>query len=234
MRILFFDTETNGLPWNKFASYKNVENWPRILQIAWQVWDFADNRKPICIQSVNTLLQPDPDMKWDEKAASIHRISLEDVKTHGLPIRRVLKWFQEDCRDSDWVLAHNMKFDKSALFAECWRFCEQGISGMDPVHWWPKRELCTMMATIQVCKLPSQYATAEEPYKWPRLSELYSFLWPDRDVPKDLHDASKDVACLVACVHELLVRNLLVLPAPLLPLVDFDPLVDLLRSALRW
>ena len=101
MRVLFFDTETNGLPWNKFASYKNVENWPRILQIAWQVWDFADKRRPICIQSVNTLLQPDPDMKWDEKAATIHRISLEDFASlKENPIKGVGKLRHQD--ESEW------------------------------------------------------------------------------------------------------------------------------------
>ncbi len=32
---LFFDTETTGLPRTYRASIKDLENWPRVVQIAW-------------------------------------------------------------------------------------------------------------------------------------------------------------------------------------------------------
>ena len=32
---LFFDTETTGLPRNSHASIKELENWPRVVQLAW-------------------------------------------------------------------------------------------------------------------------------------------------------------------------------------------------------
>ena len=39
MKFLFFDTETTGLPkkWN--APVEEIDNWPRLVQIAWQVYD---------------------------------------------------------------------------------------------------------------------------------------------------------------------------------------------------
>jgi hypothetical protein len=39
MRILFFDTETSGLPKNWNAPVEQIENWPRLVQIAWQIYD---------------------------------------------------------------------------------------------------------------------------------------------------------------------------------------------------
>jgi DNA polymerase III epsilon subunit-like protein len=32
---LFFDTETSGLPKNPQLSHTEVDNWPRLVQIAW-------------------------------------------------------------------------------------------------------------------------------------------------------------------------------------------------------
>jgi DNA polymerase-3 subunit alpha len=37
---LIFDTETTGIPRNKTAPLTDFENWPRLVQIAWQLHDF--------------------------------------------------------------------------------------------------------------------------------------------------------------------------------------------------
>ena len=36
---LIFDTETTGLPKNWNAPFTDVDNWPRCVQIAWQLHD---------------------------------------------------------------------------------------------------------------------------------------------------------------------------------------------------
>ena len=38
MDLLFVDTETYGIPQDQSASFKNIDNWPRIRQIAWIVY----------------------------------------------------------------------------------------------------------------------------------------------------------------------------------------------------
>ncbi|MCX6741278.1 MAG: hypothetical protein NTY61_02675, partial [Candidatus Parcubacteria bacterium] len=35
---LFFDTETTGLPKNWKAPIEDLDNWPRIVQIAWAIY----------------------------------------------------------------------------------------------------------------------------------------------------------------------------------------------------
>ena len=39
--FLIFDTETTGLPRNYNAPISDLDNWPRMVQIAWQLHDDA-------------------------------------------------------------------------------------------------------------------------------------------------------------------------------------------------
>lgn len=211
MRILFFDTETNGLPWNRHASHRNTENWPRILQMAWQVW-YLEGEAATCLHRVNAFVAPDPAMKWDAGAAAIHKRTLAELQQMGKPVQTVLNWFVKDCKMVDLVVAHNLKFDKMALWAEAVRQVDQGCPEMDPLKWWPSHELCTMNACVGICKIPGKKPTPQDPYKWPRLAEVFQFLFPHRDLPEDLHDADTDVDCLVECFRELVQRRLVNLP----------------------
>ena len=52
---LFFDTETTGLPKNWNAPIQNVNNWPRMVQIAWLLYD--NNGTKIEIDKADDLWQ---------------------------------------------------------------------------------------------------------------------------------------------------------------------------------
>lgn len=229
MRVLIYDTETNGLPKSYSAPPTDCENWPHIIQIAWQVWDVESC---LCLQQASLLIKPDPYMIWCHEAAEIHKISLERLQREGLPFTKVLSWFVSDAKETDLILAHNLSFDKRVLWAECFRQVKRGFHQFDPESWWPKHELCSMLSTVNVCKIPStsKYATIHDPYKWPKLVELFTHLFPDTALPDNLHDAGTDVAVLVKCFHELTRRRVLALPA-----VERTPdrLVDLLLEVLR-
>ena len=41
--FLIFDTETTGLPRNYNAPVSDSDNWPRMVQLAWQLHDAAGN-----------------------------------------------------------------------------------------------------------------------------------------------------------------------------------------------
>ena len=53
--FLIFDTETTGLPRNWNAPLSDAENWPRCIQIAWQLHDKSGN----CIIHEDYLVKPD-------------------------------------------------------------------------------------------------------------------------------------------------------------------------------
>ena len=52
---LIFDTETTGLPKDFKASYKDTDNWPRCVQIAWQLHDDLGN----VVEHKDYLIKPD-------------------------------------------------------------------------------------------------------------------------------------------------------------------------------
>ena len=51
---LIFDTETTGLPKNWRAPISDTENWPRCVQLAWQVHDEIGN----LIESKSYIIKP--------------------------------------------------------------------------------------------------------------------------------------------------------------------------------
>jgi DNA polymerase III epsilon subunit-like protein len=206
MLILFLDTETNGLPKNRYASYTMTDAWPTLVQVAWQVMDFSVPTKPVPIYSSSFLVQPEPGQIWNEESAAIHGFT-EAQARHGMPAVAVLRSLLNDAAECDIIVAHNVGFDKPVLLAATLR------AGLSP-RWWPKQEICTMLASKDVCKIPSswKWAKATDPYKWPKLIELWQTLFPTSALPTNLHDARQDVAVLVTCVQELVRRGLLVLP----------------------
>ena len=75
---LIFDTETTGLPKNWNAPITDVDNWPRCIQIAWQLHDELGN----CIEHEDYLVKPDGfNIPYD--AEKIHGISTELAEEQG-------------------------------------------------------------------------------------------------------------------------------------------------------
>ena len=207
MRILFFDTETNGLPKNSYALPSDLNNWPRVLQIAWQLWDLSGDVFTQ-VSSASFLVQPDPGMIWDGSAEAFHKLSLDRLRAEGLPGDRVFGEFRAILEHAHVVVAHNIAFDRPVILAECIR-----TFGGKNWNWW-QIEYCTCENTRSICKLPTKYATPANPYKRPRLQELYEFLH-GAGASFEFHNAIADTECLVQCFQKLLERRLV-------PVEDFE------------
>jgi hypothetical protein len=96
-----------------------------------------------------------------------------------------------------------------------------------------------MLETVAFCKIPStsKFATAKDPYKWPKLAEVWQTLYPTSPVPANLHNARNDVALLVSCFRELVQRRIITLPSPSAMRGMEERAVDFLRrmfSILRF
>ena len=75
---LIFDTETTGIPHNKTAPITDLDNWPRVVQLAWQLHD----AKGKLISRQNLIIQPDGfDIPF--KAEQIHGISTRRAQEEG-------------------------------------------------------------------------------------------------------------------------------------------------------
>ena len=53
--FLIFDTETTGLPLDNNAPLTNFDNWPRMVQLAWQIHDEKGN----FIKAENHIIKPE-------------------------------------------------------------------------------------------------------------------------------------------------------------------------------
>jgi DNA polymerase III epsilon subunit-like protein len=209
MRVLLFDTETNGLPKNFRAPPHDTGNWPAILSIAWQLWDIPAAAAPGTaataprrLETYETLLKPADSIVWDAEAEGIHKISRERATTEGITAVEAMAAFKAACRQANLIVAHNLSFDKSVVFAETIR----QHSGTT-FEWWPRMEYCSCEGTKAVCKLPGRRPSAADPYKLPRLAELYTHLF-GAESTVTFHSASGDVECLTQCFQELVRRRL--------------------------
>ena len=75
---LTFDTETTGLPKNYSAPISETDNWPRMVQIAWQINDKSGN----LISSESHIIKP-RDFTIPFNAEKIHGISTEKAIEKG-------------------------------------------------------------------------------------------------------------------------------------------------------
>jgi DNA polymerase-3 subunit epsilon len=201
MKILFFDTETNGLPLSRNALTRDVNNWPRIVQIAWELWEISNDGHHRILQD-SYIIRPDESLPWNNESAAIHGITKERALAEGTPHSQVLAAFAAAASQARVLCAHNLAFDKPVLRAEYYR-----QSPNESFKWWPPMEYCTMQNSIHLCKLPSKYPKPNDPYKYPRLSELYKYLF-GTEADFAWHSAAGDVQCLTVCFQELVRRRL--------------------------
>lgn len=203
MNAIFFDTETNGLPHVRKAPIELVENWPRIISVAWSRCVISAD-STVVLKSEYFIVKPEG-FEWSADAEKIHGISHERANQEGVSIKTILPLLMRDMAEVSIVVAHNMNFDKPILLAE---FVRQGL----PINWWPRIQYCTMDSTKGLCKLPSKYPRASDPYKFPKLSELHTYLFGNLE-GFAFHSAKEDVRCLVKCFEELVFRRVAPLDA---------------------
>jgi len=181
-RIIFFDTETTGLPKNRNSNgLESKDNWPDIVSICWAVYE-----GPVKQFIKYALIKPDG---WDIPADSIkiHGITYDYAIENGRDLEEVLSEFSKDLATCDVVVAHNIEFDKNVVFsAYKWRL------KTNPWPFWPKEEICTMNRAESEIKIPSKYPKPGKLYKPPSLIELYVNTFK-KEPEGGLHNSQRDV-----------------------------------------
>ena len=187
--LLFFDTETTGLPGNWKAPLEDLSNWPRLVQLAWIAFDLDGNE----LASADTIIRPDGfDIPAD--ASRVHGISTAFARERGTPLIDVLHTFSHQA-ESMTLVAHNMSFDEKIVGAELLRSGMVNVMSRRP-------RFCTMTSTTDWCAIPGPYG-----YKWPSLAELHQKVFGTGF--KDAHSATSDVRATASCYWEMKRRKLL-------------------------
>lgn len=196
--LLVFDTETTGMPKSWNASWKLVDNWPRLVQIAWL--PFSGTLQPIDPVRIECrLIKPDG-YEIPPGATEIHGISHEMAEEHGEQVGEVLAEFCRWLLAADAVIGHNVDFDVNVVCSELARLIRPSYA--ERLFKTPRID--TMKAGTDVCKIPGFRG-----YKWPKLNELHRHLFhADAD---DQHRADGDVLTTAKCFCEL--RRLGKIPA---------------------
>jgi len=110
---LFFDTETAGLPRNRKAPVTDLNNWPRLVQIAWLQYDHSGNQ----VKRGEYIIKP-IDFTIPHTATKIHGITTKKAMEEGILLDVVLEEFSAAIDRSDYLVAHNMGFDEKTVGAE--------------------------------------------------------------------------------------------------------------------
>ncbi len=113
---LIFDTETTGLPKNWKAPITDTDNWPRCVQIAWQLHDDMGQ----LIEDQNYLIKPN-DFEIPYESQKIHGISTELAIKEGEDLHIVLEKFNSSLQKSSFVIGHNISFDINVIGCEFYR-----------------------------------------------------------------------------------------------------------------
>ena len=162
---LIFDTETTGLPKSWNAPITDTDNWPRCIQIAWQLHDALGN----VVEHNDFLIQPDGfNIPYD--AERIHGISTDLAEEQGIQLKEGLALFNEALGKTTFIVGQNLNFDLNIMGCEFHRLgVESTLSSL------PILDTCTEKTAL-MCQIPGgRYGK----FKLPTLTELHKHLTYD-------------------------------------------------------
>lgn len=185
---LIFDTETTGLPKRWDAPITDTDNWPRCVQIAWQLHDEMGN----LVEHQDMLVRPDG-FNIPYESEQIHGISTALAEQEGVSLQETLDAFNNALSKAKFVVGQNVDFDVNIMGCE---FHRMGVES--PLTNLPVLDTCTE-ATAELCKIPGGRGGK---FKLPTLTELHQFLFGEPFA--EAHNATADVEATTRCFLELM------------------------------
>ncbi|MCL7764417.1 DNA polymerase III subunit alpha [Polaribacter sp. Z014] len=185
---LIFDTETTGLPKSWNAPMTDTDNWPRCIQIAWQLHDEMGK----VLEHNDFLIQPDNfNIPYD--AERIHGISTELAAEQGISLNEGLVLFNEALAKTKFIVGQNLNFDLNIMGCEFHRLgIESNLTSL------PILDTCTEK-TATMCQIPGGRGGK---FKLPTLTELHNHLFGVGF--GEAHNATADVEATTRCFLELI------------------------------
>ncbi|WNM19917.1 DNA polymerase III subunit alpha [Flavobacterium capsici] len=189
---LIFDTETTGLPRNWSAPISDTDNWPRCVQIAWQLHDEMGK----LVEHQDYLIKPKGfNIPFD--AERIHGISTELAQHEGHSLQEVLEKFNIALSKAKFIVGQNLGFDINIMGCEFYRMgIDSAMSQM------PVLDTCTEV-TAELLKLPGGRGGK---FKLPTLTELHEYLFGEKF--EEAHNATADVEATTRCFLELVRKEI--------------------------
>lgn len=195
-KYLICDTETCGLPIVYDAPFHDLSNWPRILEISWELcWENGDTIEKAC-----DLIQPDG---WRFPTGDFwkeHGFNEADSMLHGLPASEVLTKLAVAMNCADVMICFNMSYDKPIIEAEMHRYKiypkavrkQMVDNNIVPAIGFRDENIklqkdCAKLLSTPILKLPG----FKGQYSWPKLEVAYQYMFGEPMA--GAHHASSDV-----------------------------------------
>ena len=188
---IIYDTETTGLPNNWNAPITDSKNWPRMVQIAWQVHDKSGK----LVEVKNYIIKPEG-YEIPYAVVKVHRITTERAIEQGVDLKEILQEFKEIASQCEFVIGHNISFDNNIVGAELYR------KGMD--------NFLEAIPTLDTKEYGTDFCAIKNKNgrnKWPTLGELYQKLFEEPII--EAHNAAADVEATTRCFLEMLRREII-------------------------
>lgn len=220
MNYIVLDTETTGTPKSyNLAHIKDLSNYPFCIQVAWQTYTGLGTK----ISSFDSLIKP---YGWTIPTTEFHlkngfKTEINDAQ--GIPIGDALDCFIKEVNRFEGdvtIVCHNVKFDFGVIATEMLREgIRRNLSNINLLQEWiPSKQLtdmglkcnhkvpkfCTMefgMNLMKIPKTPDQTYAGSPKYKFPKLAELYHFMFNEE--LSDAHQANGDVTSTARIFFEL-------------------------------
>ena len=204
--FLIFDTETTGLPKNYKAPVTDSDNWPRMVQLAWQLHDNSGK----LLVAKNYIVKPDG---YDIPigVSKIHGITTERAERDGHDLKFILEELKADLARTNYNVGHNIEFDVNIVGAEFFR-----IDNTINEYFANLTAIDTMKQSVDFCAIPGGRGGG---FKYPSLTNLHKKLF-DKGFG-DAHDAAYDVDATARCFFGL-VKHRVIQPKEI---TDIDGLV---------
>lgn len=179
------------MPKDYKAPVTDSDNWPRCVQIAWQLHDEYGRT----VEHQDFIIKPNGfNIPYD--AEKVHGISTHLAEQEGKSFEEVVGLFLKAVEQAKYVVGHNIEFDLKIIGAELYR-----IGLEDPLVSLPILDTCTEI-TATLCQLQGGRGGK---YKLPTLSELHQFLFEESFI--EAHNATADVEATTRCFLELIRRR---------------------------
>ncbi len=181
--IVFIETETNGMPNSFESSYRDINNWPRLVRLNYSIYSI--NGK--LIENNSKIIKP-CDFIIPVEVSNIHTITTEIALIKGHELELVLSEFLDKIENATIIVGHNIDFYEKVLGAEFYRLFKY-----NPLVKFNK--YCTMKNGAAICKIKNSFG-----YKWPKIKELYNYLFDEMNFD-DLNNSNIQITA--QCYFEM-------------------------------
>jgi DNA polymerase-3 subunit alpha len=208
-RALIFDVETTGfLPSKRITEYEKM---PHILQLSFIVYDLS----LMCVVKIlDIIIKIDPSVVIRKNITKLTGITREQCDRDGVSIQDGLCEFYREYMTCDYIVGHNIGFDKKFLKLEISRHVAELEPSCPCIGRIFDKELenelgittyCTMQRGRKLCNLVRTNVKGREYIKSPKLAELYEHLFGK--IPENLHNSIVDTYATMGCFLEILRRD---------------------------